>query len=207
MGCRRMLGVQDRVAIMAGLEAGLSQARIARLIRRSPLVVCREIARHAGPDGAYRAEEPVLCAGENRGWAKLVAMVIEVEARVPDLPCCGRWLTRRHPSLPGVARLHSHLCSGDRRSARVRQTWESRGACRRGGRQPQSTWPGNINRIRQANSPACVDGCGVGLDLCGRAGLYLGGTGYRRHCCSFRYLHKSPKLGPKWVLCGMGWDG
>ena len=65
MGCRRMLGVQDRAAIMAGLEAGLSQARIARLIGRSPLVVCREIARHAGPAGAYRAEEPVLCAGEN----------------------------------------------------------------------------------------------------------------------------------------------
>ena len=36
MGCRRMLGVQDRAAIMAGLEAGLSQARIARLIGRSP---------------------------------------------------------------------------------------------------------------------------------------------------------------------------
>ena len=57
MGCRRMLGVDDRAAIMAGLEAGLSQARIARLIGRSPSVVCREIARHAGPDGAYRAEE------------------------------------------------------------------------------------------------------------------------------------------------------
>ena len=48
-----MLGVQDRAVIMAGLEAGLSQARIARLIGRSPSVVCCEIARHAGPDGAY----------------------------------------------------------------------------------------------------------------------------------------------------------
>lgn len=142
MGCRRMLGVQDRAAIMAGLEAGLSQARIARLIGRSPSVVCREIVRHAGPDGAYRAEEPLLCAGENQDWAKLVAMVIEVEARVLDLPWSGRRLTRRHPSLPGAARLHSHPCSGDRRSARVRQTWESRGACRRGVRQPQSTWRG-----------------------------------------------------------------
>ena len=45
MGCRRMLGVEDRAAIMAGLEAGLSQARIARLIGHSPSVVCREIAR------------------------------------------------------------------------------------------------------------------------------------------------------------------
>ena len=53
MGRRRMLGVQDREAIMAGLEASLSQARIARLIGHSPSVVCREIARHAGPDGAH----------------------------------------------------------------------------------------------------------------------------------------------------------
>ena len=142
MGCRRMLGVQDRAAIMAGLEAGLSQARIARLIGRSPLVVCREIVRHAGPGGAYRAAEPVLCAGENQDWTKLVAVVIEVKARVPDLPWSGRCLTRRRPSLQGAARLHSHPCSGDRRSVRVRQTWESRGACQRGGRQPQSTWPG-----------------------------------------------------------------
>ena len=142
MGCRRMLGVQDRAAIMAGLEAGLSQARIARLIGRSPSAVCCEIARHAGPDGAYRAEDPVLCAGENQDWAKLVTLVVEVKARVPDLPWSGRRLTRRHPSLPGAARLHSHPCWGDRRSAQVRQTWESRGACRMGGLLPRSTWPG-----------------------------------------------------------------
>jgi len=142
VGCRRMLGVQYRAAIMAGLEAGLSQARIACLIGRSPSVACREIARHAGPDGAYRAEEPVLGAGENEERAKLVATVIEVKARVPDLPWSGRRLTRRHPSLPGAARLHSHPCWGDRRSSQVRQTWESRGACRMGGRQPQSTWRG-----------------------------------------------------------------
>lgn len=108
MGCRRMLGVQDRAAIMAGLEAGLSQARIARLIGRSPSAVCCEIARHAGPDGAYRAEDPVLCAGENQDWAKLVATVIEVKARVPDLPWSGSCFIRRHPSLLGAARLHSH---------------------------------------------------------------------------------------------------
>ena len=57
MGCRRMLGVEDRAAIMAGVDAGLSQTRIAHLIGRSPSVVCREIARHTGPDGVYRAEE------------------------------------------------------------------------------------------------------------------------------------------------------
>ena len=48
MGCRRMLGVEDRAAIMAGVDVGLSQTRIAHLIGRSPSVVCREIARHTG---------------------------------------------------------------------------------------------------------------------------------------------------------------
>ena len=57
MGCRRMLSVEDRAAIMAGLEAGLSQTRIAHLIGRSPSVVCREIARHRGPGGVYQAED------------------------------------------------------------------------------------------------------------------------------------------------------
>ena len=57
MGCRRMLGVEDRAAIMAGVNVSLSQTRIAHLIGRSPSVVCREIARHTGPDGQYRAEE------------------------------------------------------------------------------------------------------------------------------------------------------
>ena len=57
MGCRRMLGAEDCAAIMAGMNAGLSQVRIAHLIGRSPSVVCREIARHTGPDGQYRAEE------------------------------------------------------------------------------------------------------------------------------------------------------
>ena len=57
MGCRRMLGGWDRAAIMAGVNTGLSKTRIAHLIGRSPSVVCREIARHTGPDGRYRAEE------------------------------------------------------------------------------------------------------------------------------------------------------
>ena len=57
MSCRRMLSVEDRAAIMAGVDAGLSKSRIAHLIGRSPSVVCREIVRHMGPDGQYRAEE------------------------------------------------------------------------------------------------------------------------------------------------------
>ena len=51
MGCRRMLGVEDRAAIMAGVDAGLSKTRIAHMIGRGPSGVCREIARHPGPDG------------------------------------------------------------------------------------------------------------------------------------------------------------
>ena len=46
VSCRRMLSVEDRAAIMVGLEAGLSQARIARSIGRSPSMVYREIVRH-----------------------------------------------------------------------------------------------------------------------------------------------------------------
>ena len=57
MSCRRTLSVEDCAAIMVGLEAGLSQVCIARSFGRSPSVVCREIARHTGPDGQYRAEE------------------------------------------------------------------------------------------------------------------------------------------------------
>ena len=57
MGCCLMLGALDRAAIMAGVNVGLSQTRIAHLIGRSPSAVCREIARHTGPDGQYRAEE------------------------------------------------------------------------------------------------------------------------------------------------------
>ena len=52
-----MLSVEDLASIMVVLDVGLSQTRIAHLIGRSPSVVCREIARHTGPDGQYRAEE------------------------------------------------------------------------------------------------------------------------------------------------------
>ena len=52
-----MLGALDRAAIMAGVDAGLSQTRIAHVIGRSPSVVCREIARHRGPGGVYQAQD------------------------------------------------------------------------------------------------------------------------------------------------------
>ena len=56
MWCCWMLGDLDRAAMMVGMNAGLSQTRIAHLTGRSPSVVCREIARHTDPDGEYRAE-------------------------------------------------------------------------------------------------------------------------------------------------------
>ena len=52
-----MLSVEDRAAIMVGLEAGLSQVRIAHSIGSSPSVVCREIACHRGPGGMYKAQD------------------------------------------------------------------------------------------------------------------------------------------------------
>ena len=57
MSCRRMLSVEDRVAIMVGLEAVLSQVRITHSIGRSPSVVCRDIARHRGPGGVYKVQD------------------------------------------------------------------------------------------------------------------------------------------------------
>ena len=57
MSYRRMVSVEDRAAIMVGLEAGLSQVRIARRVGPSPSVVCREIARHRGPGGVYKAQD------------------------------------------------------------------------------------------------------------------------------------------------------
>ena len=57
MSCRRMLSVEDRAAIMVGLEAGLSQVHITRSIGSSPSVVCREIARHRCPGGVYKAQD------------------------------------------------------------------------------------------------------------------------------------------------------
>ena len=57
VSCRQMLSVEDRAAIMVGLEAGLSQVRITRRVGSSPSVACREIARHLGPGGVYKAQD------------------------------------------------------------------------------------------------------------------------------------------------------
>ena len=75
VSCRRMLGVEDRASIMTGVDAGLSQVCIARSIGRSPSVVCREIARHTGPDGQYRAEEADKAARAARRRPKKASRV------------------------------------------------------------------------------------------------------------------------------------
>ena len=49
------LTLEDRNEIQRGLDAGLSQARIAVLIGRSPSTVSREVRRHRGTDGDYNA--------------------------------------------------------------------------------------------------------------------------------------------------------
>ena len=48
---------QARAAIMEGVDAGLSQRRISRLMGSSPSVALRAIARHTGPDAVYLTED------------------------------------------------------------------------------------------------------------------------------------------------------
>ena len=57
MSCRRMLSIEDRAAIMVGLEAGLPQVRITHSIGPNPSVMCHEITRHLGPGGVYKAQD------------------------------------------------------------------------------------------------------------------------------------------------------
>lgn len=48
---------QARAAIMAGVDAGLSQRRISHLMKHGPSVALRAIARHTGPDAVYLTED------------------------------------------------------------------------------------------------------------------------------------------------------
>lgn len=50
----------------------------------------------------------------------------------------------------------------------------------------------DVDRVGEADAPACIDGCSIGLDLCGRASLRLGGAGCCRYGHSFRQLHYGP---------------
>ena len=62
--------MEDRAAIGAALESGLCQARIARVLGRSPSVIRGGIKRNAGADGCYRGEEAGRMAARRRARPK-----------------------------------------------------------------------------------------------------------------------------------------
>lgn len=53
----RQLTLRERVAISEGRKQGLSQAAIARKVRRAPSTISRELRRNARGSGIYRAPE------------------------------------------------------------------------------------------------------------------------------------------------------
>lgn len=63
---RRALTGEDRAVIAVGLRQQLSFARIGVLIGRDRSVVCREVARHRGPDGSYSGAVAHRAAHERR---------------------------------------------------------------------------------------------------------------------------------------------
>lgn len=72
---RRALSSEDRAVIAAGLQAGWSYRKIARLIGRCPSVVSREVARNRGRDGAYWAPVAHRAAHERRRRPKEFRLV------------------------------------------------------------------------------------------------------------------------------------
>lgn len=62
VSCRLTCSVWNCVAIIAGLEVVCPRVRIARWVGCSPSVVCRWVARHAGPDGVYQAAKALRVA-------------------------------------------------------------------------------------------------------------------------------------------------
>ena len=67
---RRPLSSEDRAAIAVGLMCGCSYAQIGSMIGRDRSVICREVARHRGPDGSYWAPVAHRAAHELRRRAK-----------------------------------------------------------------------------------------------------------------------------------------
>ena len=99
-----MLGAWDRAAIMAGVNAGLSQVCIAHLIGRSPSVVCRAIARHTGPDGQHRAEEAGKAARAARRRPKKRLLDCDEVLRRRVIADLSQGHIPRHISAPPVRR-------------------------------------------------------------------------------------------------------
>ena len=54
-GVGRRLSLDERIAIMRGVDAGLTDAQIGRLLHRDRSTIGREIARNSNPDGDYHA--------------------------------------------------------------------------------------------------------------------------------------------------------
>jgi len=89
VSCRRMLSVEDRAAIMVGLEAGLSQVRIARSIEPSPSVVCAvKSPATGGPGGVYKAQDAdraADCQAPPQGSGSWTAMKFVRRRVIADL--------------------------------------------------------------------------------------------------------------------------
>ncbi len=77
VGC---LVSQDRAGDRLEPE-GLSPERVSLAWVGMVLVVCREIARHAGPGEAYRAAEPSCVRAGGRDWTKLAGAIMKLGAR------------------------------------------------------------------------------------------------------------------------------
>jgi IS30 family transposase len=72
---RRPLSSEDRSAIAVGLMCGCSYAQIGRMIGRNKSVICREVARHRGPDGSYWAPVAHRAAHERRRRPKQFKLI------------------------------------------------------------------------------------------------------------------------------------
>ena len=105
-GYRWMLDIEDRAAIMAGLEAGLSQVCVAHLIGRSPSLVCRQIACHTGPDRVYRVEEAGKAAHAARRRPKKRLLDCDEVLR----RCVIADLSQGHTPRQISGRLHAEAC-------------------------------------------------------------------------------------------------
>jgi IS30 family transposase len=66
---------EDRSAIAVGLMCGCSHAQIGGLIGRNKSVICREVARHRGPDGSYWGPVAHRAAHERRRRPKAFRLI------------------------------------------------------------------------------------------------------------------------------------
>lgn len=98
--------MEDRAAIGAGLESGLCQARIARMLGRSPSVIRGGIKRNAGADGCYRGEEAGRMAARRRARPKERALEADPVLRVRVVSDLARGRTPRQIS----GRLKAEAC-------------------------------------------------------------------------------------------------